>query len=407
VSQSNVFKISKHQVCEAYRQVKANRGSSGIDGQTIEQFEQNLHGNLYKIWNRLSSGSYFPPPVKRVEIAKSGGGTRALGIPTVSDRIAQMVAKLYLEPYFEPHFHGDSYGYRPNKSAHQAVEKTRQRCWQYEWLVEFDIKGAFDQIDHKLLIKALEHHQVPKWTLLYVKRWLTAPFETAQGQRTERTRGVPQGGVVSPLLMNVFMHYAYDAWMVRSYPHCPFARYADDAVCHCRTEQEAKQLYQAIEQRLADCGLQMHPEKSRIVHCKRQQGGQQKAHTSFTFLGFDFQPRMARNKHGQVFVSYLPAVSQKALKAMRTQIRQWALWRYTPATLEEFAERYARQLQGWWAYYGKFYGSRMDVLRSYLREKLERWVRRKYKRFRRHKRRSREYLWRYVTYHAPQLKAFI
>jgi RNA-directed DNA polymerase len=406
MSQSKVFEISKHEVCRAYKQVKANRGSSGIDGVTMEQFEQDLKGNLYKVWNRLSSGSYFPPAVKRVEIAKSGGGTRALGIPTIADRIAQMVAKQYLEPYFEPHFHEDSYGYRPNKSAHQAVGKVRQRCWKYEWLVEFDIKGAFDQIDHVLLIKALEHHRVPKWTLLYVKRWLTAPFETAQGERIERTRGVPQGGVVSPLLMNVFMHYVFDVWMARTSPQCPFARYADDAVCHCQTKQEAKRLFQAIEQRLADCGLKMHPDKSRIVHCKRVRGKQEE-HTSFTFLGFDFQPRMAKNKRGQLFVSFLPAVSQKALKSMRAQIREWSLWRYTPANLEDFAERYNRQLQGWWAYYGVFYGSRMDVLRSYLREKLERWVRRKYKRFRRHKRRSREFLWRYVTYQAPQLKAFI
>ena len=406
MSQSKVFEISKHEVCRAYKQVKANRGSSGIDGVTMEQFEQDLKGNLYKIWNRLSSGSYFPPAVKRVEIAKPGGGKRALGIPTVADRIAQMVVKQYLEPYFEPCFHEDSYGYRPDKSAHQAVGKVRQRCWKYEWLVEFDIKGAFDQIDHALLIKALEHHRVPKWTLLYVKRWLVAPFETEQGERMERTRGVPQGGVVSPLLMNVFMHYAFDAWMARTHPRSPFARYADDAVCHCQTKQEANQLFQAIEQRLADCGLQMHPDKSYIVHCKRERGKQEE-HTSFTFLGFDFQPRMAKNKHGQVFVSFLPAVSQKALKSMRAQIRQWSLWRYTPANLEEFAERYIRQLRGWWAYYGVFYGSRMYVLRSYLREKLERWVRRKYKRFRRHKRRSREFLWRYVTYHAPQLKAFI
>ncbi|MGF6758862.1 group II intron reverse transcriptase/maturase [Paraburkholderia sp. GAS42] len=227
--------IAKRTVWEAYQLVKANRGAAGVDDETIAMFEQNLSGNLYKLWNRMSSGSYFPPPVKQVEIPKAKGGTRKLGVPTVSDRVAQTVAKLMIEPILDPVFHPDSYGYRPGKSAKQAIAVTRKRCWQYDWVVEFDIKAAFDQIDHALLMKAVRNHIKEDWILLYIERWLTAPFETADGARLPRQRGTPQGGVVSPILMNLFMHYAFDSWMTRTYQQLPFARYADDAVVHCRT----------------------------------------------------------------------------------------------------------------------------------------------------------------------------
>jgi group II intron reverse transcriptase/maturase len=301
------FDIAKRDVWEAYQQVKANRGAAGIDEETIAMFEEHLAGNLYKLWNRMSSGSYFPPPVKQVEIPKAKGGFRKLGIPTVSDRIAQTIAKLHLEPTLDPMFHPDSYGYRPGRSAKQAVAITRKRCWEHDWLVEFDIKSAFDQIDHGLLMKAVRAHITEPWVLLYVERWLTAPFEAEDGTQVPRTRGTPQGGVVSPILMNLFMHYAFDRWMHRTWPECPFARYADDAVVHCRSLEQAEAVIAAIAARLEECGLTMHPEKSKIVYCKDSNRTGTYPNVQFTFLGFTFRPRRAQNKHNRCFTSFLPA----------------------------------------------------------------------------------------------------
>jgi len=247
------FKISKQVVWEAYKRVKANKGGAGVDNLTMETFEENLKSNLYKIWNRMSSGSYIPPAVRVVEIPKGTNGTRKLGIPTVSDRIAQMVAKMYLEPTVEPYFHQDSYGYRPNKSALDAVGKARQRCWQYNWVVDLDIKGFFDNLDHGLIMKALYKHTDIKWVLLYVERWLKAPAQTKEGTLITREKGTPQGGVISPLLSNLFLHYAFDKWMERNFPGNPFERYADDAVVHCQTQEEAKCLREAIAKRLLQC----------------------------------------------------------------------------------------------------------------------------------------------------------
>lgn len=314
--------------------MKANRGSAGIDDESIEMFEQNLSRNLYKLWNRMSSGSYFPPPVKQVEIPKANGnGVRKLGVPTVSDRIAQSVVKQIIEPILDPIFHPDSYGYRPGRSAKQAVAITRKRCWRYDWLVEFDIKAAFDEIGHSLLMKAVRKHLSEPWVLLYIERWLTAPFETADGTRLPRERGVPQGGVVSPILMNLFMHYAFDCWMQRTYPQCPFARYADDGVVHCRSREQAEEVMQAIAARLEECGLRMHPEKSRIVYCKDSGRNEVYPNTRFTFLGFTFRPRKAMSRHGRVFTSFLPAVSEEALTRMRQTVRGWRWQSKTSATL--------------------------------------------------------------------------
>jgi RNA-directed DNA polymerase len=311
------YVIAKRAVWEAYQQVKANRGAAGIDDETIAMFEQNLSKNLYKLWNRMSSGSYFPPPVKQVEIPKAKGGTRKLGIPTVSDRIAQTVVKQIIEPTLDPMFHPDSYGYRPGRSAKQAIAVTRKRCWEYDWVVEFDIKAAFDQIDHALLMKAVRSHIKEDWILLYIERWLKAPFETAEGTQVPRERGTPQGGVVSPILMNLFMHYVFDVWMKRNYPSCPFARYADDAVIHCSREEQAEHLMQAIAARLAECGLTMHPEKSRIVYCQDSNRTEVFPHVQFTFLGFTFRPRKAMSKQHRVFTGFLPGVSADAVKRMR------------------------------------------------------------------------------------------
>jgi group II intron reverse transcriptase/maturase len=386
------YVVTKRAVWEAYQRVKANRGAAGIDEETIAMFEQRLSRNLYKLWNRMSSGSYFPPPVRQVEIPKAKGGTRKLGIPTVSDRIAQTVVKQIIEPKLDPMFHADSYGYRPGRSAKQAIAVTRKRCWQFDWVVEFDIKGAFDQIDHGLLMKAVRSHIKEDWILLYIERWLTAPFETAEGTQVPRERGTPQGGVVSPILMNLFMHYAFDVWMKRTNPSCPFARYADDAVVHCSSKQQAEQVMRSIAERLAECGLTMHPEKSKIVYCQDSNRTKRFPNVHFTFLGFTFRPRKAISKPHRIFTSFLPAVSSDAVKRMRKVVRGWRIPRQTPATLAELAQQYNSVIRGWWEYYGTFYQTAMREPFRYIDRKLEQWARRKYKTLSRHKRRSVEWL---------------
>lgn len=386
------FDISRQAVWEAYKRVRANQGAAGVDGESIARFERHLKKNLYKIWNRMSSGSYLPPPVKQVEIPKKNGGKRSLGIPTVADRIAQMVVKMTMEPQLEPVFHRDSYGYRPNKSAKAAVAVARERCWRYDWVVEFDIQGAFDNIDHGLLMKAVNHHIKERWVRLYLERWLTAPFETADGEIVPRGKGTPQGGVISPLLMNLFMHYALDNWLERTYPACPFARYADDAVVHCRSRAEAEQLLEAIRERLQACRLTLHPAKSKVVYCKDSNRQENYAQTQFTFLGFTFRPRVAVSRTGKRFTSFLPAVSAEALKRMRQTVKAWKLNRQTSASLEQLAAQYNPVLRGWWNYYGSFYRTAMRTMHDYMDQRLVTWARRKYRKLKCHKVRSFQWL---------------
>jgi RNA-directed DNA polymerase len=288
------FEIPKRLVWEAYKRVKANRGAAGVDEQSLKEFEESLGDHLYRIWNRMSSGSYFPPPVKAVAIPKKSGGERTLGIPTVSDRIAQATVKLVLEPQVEPYFHDDSYGYRPGKSAHQAIAVTRKRCWRYDWVLEFDIKGLFDNIDHGLLMKAVRCHTNCRWVLLYIERWLTAPMQKKDGTIISRDRGTPQGGVISPLLANLFLHYAFDRWMATNFPKLPFCRYADDALIHCRSHKQAIYLRRELESRLRECGLELHPVKTKVVYCKDIHRKQEYGTIQFDFLGYTFRPRRSK-----------------------------------------------------------------------------------------------------------------
>ena len=292
------YVIDKRLVYEAWLRVRENRGSAGVDGIDVATFENNLENNLYKIWNRMSSGSYQPPAVSMVEIPKGDGGQRTLGIPTVGDRVAQMVVKMTLEPDLEPHFHQDSYGYRPNRSAHDALAVTRRRCWDMDWLIDLDIKDFFDTLAHDLMMRAVEKHTSERWMLLYIRRWLEAPQQRGRGTAQPRTRGTPQGGVISPLLANLFMHYAFDTWMAKEFPTLPFARYADDAVIHAVSKKQAQFVLEAVRKRLRSCGLELHPEKTKIVYCR--DGKRQESHevTSFDFLGYTFTERSAKGPHG-------------------------------------------------------------------------------------------------------------
>lgn len=380
------FNIDKHLVYEAYKAVKSNRGAAGVDEQSIEQFEEDLAGNLYKIWNRMSSGTYFPPPVRAVSIPKKSGGTRILGVPSVADRVAQMVVKQVIEPILEPIFLADSYGYRPNKSALDAVGVTRKRCWKYDWILEFDIKGLFDNIDHELLLRAVRKHITCKWALLYIERWLKAPMVQEDGTTIERSRGTPQGGVVSPILANLFMHYTFDLWMARTHPNLPWCRYADDGLVHCRTERDAEALKAELQTRLTECQLEMHPTKTKVVYCKDRNRNGNYPNVKFDFLGYSFRPRRVQNSRDKsLFCGFNPAVSLSAMKAMRKAIRDLNLRRQTQLSLQDIARQLNPLLRGWIGYYGRYARTALAPLLRYVNQTLVAWARRKFKRFNRSK----------------------
>jgi len=389
---SKPYAISKQAVFEAYKRVRVNRGSAGIDGQSIEDFEKDLKGNLYKIWNRMSSGSYFPPPVKAVEIPKKAGGSRRLGIPTVGDRVAQMVAKMYLEPSIERIFHEDSYGYRPNKSAVDAIGKARQRCWKYDFVIEFDIKGLFDNIDHTLLMKAVEKHTNEAWILLYINRWLKTPFVTENGECVERASGTPQGGVISPLLANLFLHYAFDVWIIRHYPNAPFERYADDAIIHCDSEERAETLLRHLNKRLAECKLELHPQKTRIVYCKDKDRTGEYPTTEFDFLGYTFKKVFMKDRTGRLQFNFIPSVSKKSAKALREKVKQMEIHLMSGSKIEMIAERLNPVVRGWMNYFGKFNKSAMKFTLDCINRILVKWAMCKYKRFRGREHRAREWM---------------
>lgn len=397
MNRAKPFSIAKREVWEAYKRVKANKGAAGIDEQSIEAFEEDLSNNLYKLWNRMSSGSYFPPPVRRVDIPKPDGRTRPLGIPTVTDRIAQMVVKQRLEPTMEPYFHPDSYAYRPGKSAIEAVGQARRRCWRYNWVIDLDIKSFFDSIDHELLMYAVCKHTSCKWVKLYIERWLKAPTQLADGTLIEREKGTPQGSVISPLLSNLFLHYAFDKWMGRELAGVPFERYADDVICHCVSEKQAKFALRAIRQRLSECRLELHPEKTKIVYCKdnRRRGNYSKE--KFDFLGFTFRSRLSMNRKGEAFVGFSPAVSNKATKAIRDTIRSWRLHRRSDKSLEDFARMYNPIIRGWINYYGSYHRSALYRTFYHLDRIISRWASRKYKRVERRQRESLHWLKRRIS----------
>jgi RNA-directed DNA polymerase len=381
-TQDKPFRVPKLMVWEAWRQVKANEGAPGADGQALDEFEADLENNLYKIWNRMSSGTWFPPPVRAVEIPKPhGDGVRVLGVPTIADRVAQTVVAMYLEPLVEPRFHPDSYGYRPGKSAHDALATCRERCWKYDWIIDLDVQKFFDEVPWDLIVRSVEAVTDCRWVLLYVKRWLAAPLQRPDGTLQERNKGTPQGSAVSPVLANLFMHYAFDAWMAREFPGCPFERYADDGVVHCKSRRQAECVLAAIAARMNEVGLRLHPQKTRIVYCKDSNRRAEHEHTTFTFLGFMFRPRTARNsRDGTHFTSFLPAMSPEALNAKSRRLRELRIHRRTNLSLDDLARWLNPIIVGWMNYYGRYYRTVMDPLLRRVNTYLRRWAGNKYRR---------------------------
>lgn len=376
--------ISRQLVWEAYRRVAANKGAPGVDEVSITDFERDLKGNLYKIWNRLSSGTYFPPPVRAVEIPKAHGpGMGVLGVPTVGDRVAQTVAKMVLEPMVEPVFHPDSYGYRPGISAHDGLEVCRQRCFRSDWVLDLDIQVFFDSVPHDRIQAAVDHHLAGqpelRWVSLYVSRWLTAPIQQRDGTVMARDRGTPQGSAISPLLANLFMHYAFDRWLAEHHRGVGFERYCDDAVVHCRSYDQAVRVRDQIASRLAEFGLRLHPDKTRIVYCKDSKRRGRHEVTSFVFLGYEFGPRRAKGRNGKLFTGFLPAVSTAAIKKIGNQIRSWRLGRRSGSTLRDLARLINPVVTGWVNYYGRFYRWQLTNLLARLNAHIVRWAAHKYK----------------------------
>jgi len=386
------FDISQQVVWDAYEKVKANRGAAGIDEESITEFERNRDRNLYKLWNRLSSGTYFPPPVRAVEIPKKSGGVRVLGVPTVTDRIAQTIVRMYLEPEVEPLFHPDSYGYRPGRSALDAVAMCRQRCWKLDWVIDLDIRAFFDSIRHDLLLEWVSKHTNRRWVVLYVERWLKAPLQREDGTMVSRDRGTPQGSAISPLLANLYLHYAFDQWMAREFPRIPFERYADDGVAHCKSEKQARYVLDMIARRMAEVGLELNRAKTRIVYCKDEDRKDSYENERFDFLGYTFRPRLAKNRQGKCFVNFLPAVGDDAKREIGREIRSWHIVRRSDKDLSALAWMIDPAVRGWANYYGRFSPSWLRIVLWRLNDRLVRWAMRKYKRLRGHYWRAERWL---------------
>jgi group II intron reverse transcriptase/maturase len=371
--------ISKRMVYNSYLKVVEKGGGAGIDRESIEAFNENLRGNLYKIWNRLTSGSYFPPPVRTVFIPKKQGGERPLGIPTVGDRIAQGVVKEHLEAALELVFHDSSFGYRPKRGAHDALAQCKENCIKKAWVLDVDIKGFFDNINHKTLLELIRLHTEEKWVLMYVERWLKAGVEQKDGSIAARTKGTPQGGVISPLLANIYLHHAFDKWMDEENPGCSFERYADDIVVHCSSKEEAEEMLAGLTARMSEFDLTLHPEKTKIVYARNYRRSEKHENESFTFLSYSYQPRIVKSKFGNLLLIFGADICQAAKTSIRTAIKEVLRTRWGTQQLEWFAQRLNPKIRGWINYYTKFSKYETYEVLRYLNELIRKWMKHTYK----------------------------
>jgi len=369
------------QVVKAYAKVRKGGKAAGIDEQSWEDFDKDVEKNLYVIWNRLASGSYHPQAVREVEIPKKDGKMRKLGIPTLRDRIAQQVVKAYMEKRIDGMFHENSYGYRPLKSAHQAIEQVRQNCYKQDWVIDMDISKFFDEIDHELLLKGIRHVISENWVEMYVKRWLEMPVQKQDGSiHPKQGKGTPQGGVISPLLANLYLHYAFDMWLTRNYPESSFVRYADDIVVHCNSKAEAEQILEAIKLRLAEVKLQIKEEKTHIAYCKDYRRNEKHANVKFEFLGFSYQPRARKSKrNGKSYIAFTAEISQSNRKKIRDQIRDINIWRHPNVEISDIANLLNEKLRGWINYYGKYSKRSLRRTLKSIDLKLVKWLMKKHK----------------------------
>lgn len=399
--------VSRLMIWQAYKKVRANKGSAGVDSVSMKEFDANRSKHLYKLWNRMASGSYFPPPVKEVEISNKESKIRKLGIPTITDRVAQMAVKDYLEPRFEAIFSQHSYGYRPHKSAHQALASVRKNCWKYDWVIDLDIKGFFDNIDHTKLMKAVCKHVSEKWACMYIERWLNMPVQCKSGELREKNgKGTPQGGVISPLLANLFLHYVFDKWLELTAPTVKYERYADDAVIHCKSKIQADTVLHKLKDRMNQCGLELHPDKTKLVYCRDFKRQGKYSTVKFDFLGYSFQPRTAKAKRtGKLFLGYDCAVSIKSRKWMADKLEELDIINMSFKSIVGIAQKLNPYIRGWISYYGKYRGYELSKVFYLLRCRLVRWARKRYKRYRDSLNRAYEWLGRvrkqfpYLFYH--------
>lgn len=375
--------ISRSMIWEAYKKVRANNGGAGVDSICMEEYDANRRKHLYKLWNRMASGSYFPPAVKEVEIPKKDGNVRKLGIPTISDRVAQMAIKDYLESRFEAIFSPNSYGYRPNKNAHQALEMVRSNCRKTDWVIDLDIKGFFDNISHEKLMLTVEKHVPENWVKLYIKRWLAAPVLTKSGELiTKQGKGTPQGGVISPLLANLFLHYGFDKWLTQTDKTVNFTRYADDVIVHCKSKPQAERMLYLINQRMNNIDLELHPDKTKIVYCKDYRRKEKYPIVKFDFLGYSFQPRTTKSKRTSgFFLGFDCAISMSSCKRIADKLGELKIEKMTFKSIVGIAHKLNPMIRGWIQYYGKYRISSLHKVFRLLNQRLVRWARKRYKRY--------------------------
>jgi group II intron reverse transcriptase/maturase len=368
-------------VVQAYQKVRQGGKASGIDNESWTDFEKQTDRNLYVIWNRLASGSYYPQPLREVEIPKKDGRKRKLGIPTLRDRIAQQVVKEYMEARIDKTFHKNSYGYRPLKSTHQAIEEVRQNCYKQDWVIDMDISSFFDEIDHELMLRAVSHVMEEKWVKMYIERWLKMPVQQSDGSlKQKQGKGTPQGGVISPLLANLYLHFTLDAWLSKHYRSVSFVRYADDIIIHCKSKEEAEEVLKAVKERLAEVKLRIKEEKTAIIYCKDYRRKEKQEKVKFDFLGFSYQPRGRKSKvDGKLFMAFTAEISQTSQKKIKGEIRSAKIWSYTQIEISEIAKHFNPKIRGWINYYGIYSKRSLRNVMMIIERKLMKWISKKYK----------------------------